>query len=319
MTATRRHATTTATTRPLAQHGTSNRYAYGCRCQPCTKAATRADAERKLDRLAGKPRQIPAQPAADHVRALMERGLTITQIGREAGWDPSSIRRLLLGQKEILAVNAAKVLAVPLDVRVSLGDVPAVGAIRRVRALYALGHLNWVIAKESGLSRDAVSDLAAGSWVTLKVAYDDGVRAAYDRLSMRTGTSVKTRLLAERKGWAPPLAWDDDSIDDPAAVLATDAVEPVVTEGGNLAARWLLGESVVLTPEARKEVLAHLFEWTNESTEEIAARLGMSPKGAEKAWHRLKKQAAVEGRRMWRRVYVPRERTLNQNEMEEAA
>jgi hypothetical protein len=218
-----------------------------------------------------------------------------------------------------LAVNAAKVLSVPLNVRVSLGDVPSTGAVRRIRALYALGHLNWLIAQEAGISRDAVCYLAAGDWTTLKVAADDGIRRAYDRLSMKTGTSWKTRRLAERKGWAPPLAWDDDTIDDPDAVPQTDALKPVASEGGNVAARWLLGEAVILGRDDRREVLQYLFEWTNDTAEEIAARLDMKPESASRQWERIKEKARAEGRRVWRRVYVPRERDLNQSEMGEAA
>jgi hypothetical protein len=233
--------------------------------------------------------------------------------------EPSTVRRLAAGQKTLWATTAEKLLSVPLDVRVSLGDVPAVGAVRRVRALYALGHFNHQIAAEAGISRDAVCALAADKWPTVKVHIDDGVRKAYDRLSMSTGKSGKTRLWAERKGWVPPLAWDDEAIDNPAAVPQIDAIAPAVTEGTNVAARWLNGESVILGAEDRKEVLAHLFEWTNDTTAEIAAKLEMTPKAAEQAWHRMKRQARLEGRRMWRRVYVPRERTLNQNEMEEAA
>lgn len=306
--------------RPIPEHGTANRYSYGCRCKPCTRAATRADAERKLARLSGRPRQIPADPAAEHARALLTRGLTLAQIGRESGLQASTIRRLVHGQKTILAVNAAKVLGVPLNVRVSLGDVPAVAATRRVRALYALGHLNWVIAQEAGVSRDTVCSLASGQWATLKVAADDGIRAAYDRLSMTTGTSAKTKKLAEQNGWAPPLAWDDETIDDPKAVPQTDAAAPVVTEGGNVAERWLMGESVILGAEDRRQVLAYLFEWKNLTCEQIAEQLGMTPQAADQAWNRVKKKARMEGRPVpWRRAYVPRERTLNQNQMEEAA
>ncbi|MFM9373204.1 helix-turn-helix domain-containing protein [Streptomyces sp. Da 82-17] len=306
--------------RPIPEHGNPNRYAYGCRCAPCTRAASRADALRRLDRMAGRPRQIPAGQAADHVRALLGRGLTVTQIGRESGLQPSTIRRLVNGQTTILAVNAAKVLAVPLDVRPSLGDVPAVGAIRRVRALYALGHLNHVIAAEAGISRDAVCHLAAGDWATLKVGADDGVRAAYDRLSMTTGTSWKTRRLAERKGWAPPLAWDDDSIDDPDALPQTDAVRPVVSEGERLVERWLMGESVILGADERREALVHLFEWTALSAQEIGARLDMSGMAASRAWERHKARARSEGRPVpWRRRSALRSKELTKYEMEEAA
>jgi len=139
--------------RPIPGHGTANRYAYGCRCKPCTRAASRADTQRRLDRMAGRPRQIPAGPAAEHARALLERGLTVTQVARESSLEPSTIRRLVNGQRQILAVNAAKVFAVPLNVRVAAGDVPSTGAVRRVRALYALGHLNREVATEAGLSR----------------------------------------------------------------------------------------------------------------------------------------------------------------------
>ena len=39
----------------------------------------------------------------------------------------------------------------------------------------------------------------------------------YDRLSMTPGPSQEARDRAKRKGWRPPLAWDDDSIEDPEA------------------------------------------------------------------------------------------------------
>ncbi|GHC36987.1 hypothetical protein GCM10010308_64390 [Streptomyces vinaceusdrappus] len=305
--------------RPIPEHGTANRYSYGCRCAPCTKAASRADAERKLARLSGNPRQIPAGPAARHAQALLDRGLTLAQVGRESGLQPSTIRRLVHGQKTILAVNANKILAVPLNVRVSAGEVSAVGATRRIRALYALGHLNWVIAQEAGISRDAVSALSSGLWATLNVAADDGVRAAYDRLSMKTGTSWKTRRLAEREGWVPPLAWDDDTIDDPTAVPQTDAPAPAPTDGGNAAARWLMGESVILSRAERREVLQHLFEWTTDTKEEIAARLEMSPEAAERQWHRLQEKAKADGRRLWRRAWAYRDKDLTKNEMGAAA
>ena len=307
--------------RPIPEHGTANRYSYGCRCKPCTKAATRADAERKLARMAGRPRSVPAGPVIAHVQTLIGRGLTSWQIGREAGIEPSTVRRLAAAeQKTVWARTADKVLAVPLDVRVSLGDVSSLGATRRIRALYALGHFNHEIAARAGISRDAVWALAAGKWPSVKVGMDDGVRTAYNQLSMSTGKSPKTRLLAQKRGWAPPLAWDDEAIDDPDGMPQTDAPAPTASGGANVVGRWLHGESVVLDNEARKQVLQHLMEWTNDSPEEIAVRLEVTLHWVWQTWSRLKKQARLEGRtEPWRRVYVPRERDLTQNEMEEAA
>ncbi len=307
--------------RPISPHGTANRYSYGCRCAPCSKAATRADAERKLDRLAGRPRTVPVDEVREHLSVLLGKGLTYSQIGELAGGiSYKSIMRWSQGQSNtILAVKARQVLAVPLDAQAPSGDVPSVGSVRRLQALYALGHFNRVIAEETGLCRDAVNDLVNGRFSKVSVGVESAVRAAYDKLSMATGTSWRTRKFAEDRGWVPPLAWDDDTIDDPRAVPQTDAVGPVATEGENVAARWLLGEAVILGRDDRREVLQHLFEWTNHTAEEIASRLDMSPAAASQQWERIKKRARDEGRRVWRRVYVPRERDLNQNEMKEAA
>ena len=57
------------------------------------------------------------------------------------------------------------------------------------------------------------------SRITVKTART--VSAMYDRLSMQPApesiTAARTRLWASRKGFAPPLAWDDETIDDPMA------------------------------------------------------------------------------------------------------
>lgn len=282
--------------RPTPSHGTANRYSYGCRCKPCTKAASRADAERRLARMAGNPRQIPAGPAARHAQALLDRGLNWTQIGREAGLQPSTIRRLVQGQKAILAVNANKILAVPLDVRVSAGDVPAVGATRRIRALYALGHFNRVIAEEAGISRDAVWYLASGAWSTVKVAMDDEIRAAYDRLSMKTGASWKTRRLAERKGWVPPLAWDEDAIDDPAAcpdrIQDSDpfAEEEGVQHVDRVAVEaYLKGRSVALSDAERLAALLAAPAW-GLSRMDVDRLHGLKGKSSENFLRRMTKR-----------------------------
>ncbi|MGS2592072.1 hypothetical protein [Streptomyces hebeiensis] len=198
----------------------------------------------------------------------------------------------------------------------------SVGAVRRIRALYALGHFQYEIASACGLSRDFVSDLAAGNWLSLAVERDVSIRRAYDRLGMTVGGSWKTRRWAERKGWVPPLAWDDDTIDDPDAVPQTDAVPPEYTEGANVVDRFLLGESVVLDKEGRREALRHLMEWTALSAEEIGARLDMSGDSAVRAWERIKARARQEGGPVpWRRVYVApaREKSMGRDDVRSAA
>jgi DNA-binding CsgD family transcriptional regulator len=271
--------------------------------------------------MAGRSRKVPTGPAREHAQKLLEQGLSMAQIYRASGVPVTTVQRLVRGQVNLRRENAEKILAVPLKVRVTLGDVSACGATRRVRALYALGHFNWEIALAAGVSRDTIGYLAVGKWSTLRVSADDGVRAAYDQLSMRAGASGKTRMLAERNGWAPPLAWDDDTIDDPAAVPQIDAAPAGYTVGKDVAARFLMGESVVLDDAGRREVIAHLMEWTQHTPAEIAGRLEMSPDAVSRTWERIKRKARDEGRKApWRRVYVPlRDMDLTQDELRSVA
>lgn len=314
--------------RPIPAHGTSARYKGrqnlpGCRCKPCTNAASRADAERQLARLSGNPRSADAatlQRVLSHLRYLVADDMSHAQIGFSAGVSQSTVSQLISGQRRrLLSSTASKLLQVRPTDRTETCMVPAVGAMRRLQALYWMGHSSMDLALETGMHQDTVRLIARGAWEKTTEARAQAVRKAYDKLAMRYGSSDYARRFAAKYDWHGPLAWDDDTIDDPRAVPQTDAITPVAAEGGNVAARWLMGEAVILGRDDRREVLQHLFEWTNDTTAEIAARLDMTPEAAEQQWHRIKRKARSEGRRVWRRVYVPRDRQMNQNEMEEAA
>lgn len=96
--------------------------------------------------------------------------------------------------------------------------VPAVGYRRRLRALQALG---WSYTRLAPLLGCNTSTLHARTEATtVSRANHERMVEVYDRLSMTTpiGTHVeRDRRRAQAKGWAPPLAWDDDSLDDPDA------------------------------------------------------------------------------------------------------
>ncbi|SCE16556.1 hypothetical protein GA0115250_144745 [Streptomyces sp. BvitLS-983] len=302
-------------------HGHANRYVrWHCRCTPCTRAASRADAERRLDRLAGRSRKVSAEACAAHIAVLVAAGLSQQQIADAAGVWQVTVSRIRSGQRHVSRLTQDAILAVPVGCRPMKGQVSSVGAVRRLRALYALGHFARDIAERSGLSKDAVADLVAGRPATLDASRDAAVRACFDELSMKVGGSAKTRLRAQAEGWVPPLAWDEDAIDDPAAVPHVDAAAAVPESGERAVARWLAGESVVLSQSARAEVVGHLMEWSSLSSAEIGVRLGVSTGAVEKQWERLVRRARVEGRPVpWRRVSRDRNRMLKQSEMGEAA
>ncbi len=99
-------------------------------------------------------------------------------------------------------------------------DVPrrasSVGAARRLRALTSLGWPTAVLAEQTDADQDAIEDALDQGVVFSRVLR---VRAeqVYRRLEMTLGPCETTRDRARARRWAPPLAWDDDTVDDPAA------------------------------------------------------------------------------------------------------
>lgn len=99
------------------------------------------------------------------------------------------------------------------------GRVPAVGSMRRLRALAVLGWPVSELAARVGMRVEQVSRIRRGGygWSVL-ASTARKVTACYDGLSMVPGPSTLTGLRARRVGWVPPLAWEGVDMDDPAAV-----------------------------------------------------------------------------------------------------
>lgn len=105
--------------------------------------------------------------------------------------------------------------------------VPAVGTTRRLQSLFALGWTSTDIAARLGVGHARVGHLATTGKQD-RVLRDTAakVAAVYDELCMTIPQDPdeppsprhcrvhdRQRRIAARRGWAPPLAWDD--IDDP--------------------------------------------------------------------------------------------------------
>jgi hypothetical protein len=95
--------------------------------------------------------------------------------------------------------------------------VPNFGVRRRLRALQAAGWPVRALAAELGCSYGRVSHMAGGLYGTVHRDTAAAVAALYDRLSMVPGPSLEAARRAAAAGWYPPLAWDDEDLDDPAA------------------------------------------------------------------------------------------------------
>lgn len=102
--------------------------------------------------------------------------------------------------------------------------VPAAGTVRRVQALVVAGWPLSRLARELGFTPSRMARLMTA--VTVPASVARAVAALYARYSAASpglcGVShIHARAARERAhaaGWAPAAAWDDDTIDDPAAV-----------------------------------------------------------------------------------------------------
>jgi len=81
-----------------------------------------------------------------------------------------------------------------------------------------LGWSGREVAKRLGrLDPQTYYYITNGRNTTVRARTADDIRRLYDQLWDQPGPSQRTRIWAEQQGFALPLAWDDEEIDDPAA------------------------------------------------------------------------------------------------------
>jgi hypothetical protein len=174
--------------------------------------------------------------------------------------------------------------------------VPRTGTRRRLQALAAIGWTSTDLAVRLGVDRTAVSENMRYEGPVL-VTTAARTRALYDELSMTPGPSAIARARALAKGWAPPLAWDDDTIDDPKAkpyrqtkyeqTQTYRTVDEVAVE------RVLAGEVLELT-EAEREVVVERLARLGLADGQIADRIGVWTETVLRTRRRL----GIESRRL---------------------
>jgi plasmid maintenance system antidote protein VapI len=213
------------TTKPLPPHGSERRYKGTrngsrppCRCDKCKRANRLAAIARERNRLNGIPNMISRDILLPHIRMLTASGMSQELIARRAQVAQTTISYLVIGRNQSCQRDKAlRILAVQPGVFDDIAERPALTSTRQLQALYAIGHSRITIAANTGLHEATISDIANGKYTKVDGSTATAITLAYRRLGEVHGTSWKSRLRAREEGWAPPAAWDDDTIDDPEA------------------------------------------------------------------------------------------------------
>jgi hypothetical protein len=162
--------------------------------------------------------------------------------------------------------------------------IDATGTVRRLQALAAMGYTHADLAPELGWKgANAVAKTLKQRRVTPGTA--KRVREAYDRLCMTPGPSRLAERRARNAGLAPPLAWDENAIDDPTAkpvgLLRRRVKRHAVrrTEVDHAAvALAVAGEAPeALTAAEKLSAIAALVR-RGHTDEEMSTYLGMAPR-----------------------------------------
>ena len=95
--------------------------------------------------------------------------------------------------------------------------VPGIGTARRLRALGAIGYSEDMLGDRLGWHHTRIGQMRRDIDRRVLTVTARAVAALYDELCMTPGPSARAKSDAFARGWVPPLAWDDGSIDDPTA------------------------------------------------------------------------------------------------------
>jgi hypothetical protein len=269
----------------------------GCNCAPCVIAGRRNRKAGEYRTVTGTHSHVPADRAREHVHGLLE-VLTVGQVQRRSGVDRTAIRVLIGGfparpaSKRITRTTEAALLAVQaVHVGPETGGlVDGTGTRRRLRALVALGWPARHLGDRLGFSSRTNWYLTSPDIVDaapVRASTRDAVRGLYDELSFTlpppSRFATRARNLATARGWRPPLAWDDETIDDPR--VRPNRGTGLVREGAVFdeiaVERALHGDKVHLRPGERAEVVRRLTA-QGLSAKQIAPPVGIDKRSVQR-------------------------------------
>ncbi|QGN33959.1 hypothetical protein [Microlunatus sp. Gsoil 973] len=232
--------------------------------------------------MSGRPVEwVDAAPVREHVRRLLDAGLTKPQIGRRSGIAPNTITALMEGvhgrgpSLRVRRTTAGQLLAVEPELvgPEDGGWVDPIGTMRRLRSLVALGWLVKVLAQKSALPANTFWPILDERATVIRVGTRDRVISLYEQLTRQPAPppsmgSTWARNRAARRAWPLPCVWSGNGIDAPDA-RPVDAHYPKATPGSQ-------SFRVLIAPETVRQwaaVVEHMLDDDpGLSTAQVAAR-----------------------------------------------
>lgn len=236
-------------------------------CAGCQAEWRRYDTRRRarINNGVWLPRVTP-DTVLPHVAVLRQAGMSLTGIAEAAGLEKSTLINLPK-RRWLTGATAAAILAVQPGRRPRAGHVPTVRSARRVQALAALGWSFTAQGSVMQVTNTVVWEIANEVHEHVTETTHTRVVNLFERLSGTAGPSRRTVLLATRRGWLPPLAWEDidagtlgdGGVDaspvDEVAVERVLAGERIDLSDAELLAAAQIGAARGMTPWALSEVL----------------------------------------------------------------
>lgn len=211
----------------------------------CTRCGAKPARSRKLcpncyesqrSRIGWQSSYIDAEPTRQHIFALRAAGIGNKRLRELSGVSHNTIQVIITGRpergtgptKQVWRRTAEKILAVPIPEVPHHGvadgsKVAALGTRRRLRALVAAGYSRRYLCGRLGMDLTNGCRLWRDDHEFVLAATARAVEAFFVELQLTPGPSSRARNEGRRRGWPLPLAWDEDSIDDPDSTPDTGA------------------------------------------------------------------------------------------------
>lgn len=209
---------------PLGNYSPLVSYKKGCRCDLCVDVTHRYEKTLRLDLQRGVRRLVPPDRARRHVDFLVANGMSRRSIAHAAGYNDDTGLNVMLNRNRIRKATEERILSVtPSSERSNKGWVPSTGTVRRIQALAMMGWSMREVSRRTGVHPDTISTIRNGKLPRVTERVYHSICDFYEEVSMTYGGNLRSRLMAERRGWAPPLAWDniDNPNEEPSGVVRT--------------------------------------------------------------------------------------------------